>query len=85
MVTHMKTTIEISDDLLARSRRLLKQQGGTLRALLEEGLALALKERAHKGKPAITPVTFAGRGLQAPMRGHTWEQVRDTIYPHDRN
>jgi hypothetical protein len=84
MVTHMKTTIEISDDLMARSRRLLKQQGGTFRALLEEGLALALKARAGRRKSRITPVTFAGQGLQEPMRGQSWERIRDTIYPHDR-
>ena len=83
MVTHMKTTIEISDDLMARSRRLMKRQGGTFRALLEEGLALALKARAGRTGTAITPVTFAGTGLQEQMRERTWEQVRDTIYPHD--
>ena len=46
-VTHMKTTIEIADDLLTRSREFARERGLTLRALVEEGLALALA-RAEK-------------------------------------
>jgi len=85
MVAHMKTTVEISDDLLARSRKLLKQQGGTLRSLLEEGLTIILKERTGRmEKPRITPVTFAGKGLQPQMQGKNWEQIRSKIYPDDR-
>jgi hypothetical protein len=59
----MKTTIEISDELLARSRRLADRHGLTLRALVEEGLRLVLKARmASEHRPFSLP-TFGAGGL----------------------
>lgn len=59
----MKTTIEISDELLARSRKVADRHGLTLRALVEEGLRLALKARAApEGRPFSLP-TFGAGGL----------------------
>ncbi len=70
MATHitaqlaMKTTIEISDELLARSRRVATKEGITLRALVEDGLRLALKARSVGGPPrALNLPTFGGSGL----------------------
>ena len=84
MVSHMKTTIEIGDDLLQRSRRVLRKQGGTLRALIEEGLTLALERRESHSKTDVKPVTFGGKGLQPEFRNASWEKIRETIYPHGR-
>jgi hypothetical protein len=36
--THMKTTVEIAEDLFARTREVAQREGTTLRALIEEGL-----------------------------------------------
>lgn len=59
----MKTTIEISDELLARSRKVADRHGLTLRALVEEGLRLALKARAaSESRPFLLP-TFGTGGL----------------------
>jgi hypothetical protein len=41
----VKTTVDIADDLLKRSQQLAKREGSTLRAVLEEGLRLVLKDR----------------------------------------
>ena len=84
MVLHMKTTIEIGDDLLHRSKRVLRKQGGTLRGLVEEGLTLAVERREKGAMARIQPVTFRGRGLQSEFRDAPWEKVRDAIYPHGR-
>ena len=84
MVSHMKTTIEIGDDLLQRSRRVLRRQGGTLRALIEEGLTLALERREAHSKADVKLVTFSGKGLQPEFRKASWEKIRETIYPHGR-
>jgi len=64
----MKTTIEIADDLLARSRKLADRQGVTLRALVEEGLRLVLKVRSSSEARAFVLPTFGGSGLTERYR-----------------
>jgi len=76
----MKTTIEISDDLLQRSRRLARQEGVSLRALVEEGLRMSLAaRRQHKPKPFHFPVYGKG-GMSEEFRSGGWESIRDEIY-----
>ena len=84
MGTRMKTTIEIGDDLMQRTKRVLRRDGGTLRSLVEEGLTLALERRETRSKTLITLPTFRGQGLQPEFQDASWEKIRDTIYPHDR-
>lgn len=38
MGTHMKTTIEIADDVLVRAKRQAQREGKTLREVVEEAL-----------------------------------------------
>jgi hypothetical protein len=76
----MKTTIEISDDLLERSRKQAQREGSTLRALVEEGLQLALKaRRSRPGKEIVFPV-YGGSGMSEAFKDAGWEQIRDEIY-----
>jgi hypothetical protein len=76
----MKTTIEISDDLLERSRKLARQEGLTLRALVEEGLRMAVAaHRQRKPKPFRFPVYGKG-GMSEEFRDGGWESIRDEIY-----
>lgn len=79
-VTHMKTTLDISDDLFARSRKLAQREGTTLRAVVEEGLRLALKARAAKPPRSFRFPTHAGGGFQAGFEMASWSQIRDAIY-----
>ncbi|MEZ5458677.1 MAG: type II toxin-antitoxin system VapB family antitoxin [Steroidobacteraceae bacterium] len=46
----MKTTIEITDDLLTRAKRIAQRDGTTLRELVEDGLRRTLKEREQPAK-----------------------------------
>ena len=41
----MKTTIEISDDLFARTQEVARKEKTTLRSLTERGLRLVLEEK----------------------------------------
>jgi hypothetical protein len=76
----MKTTVELSDELLVLGRKVAKREGLTLKALLEEGLRLALKARQKKpaAKTGITP--FEGDGLASEFSDASWERIREEIY-----
>jgi hypothetical protein len=78
--THMKTTIEVQDDLLERAKRTAQREGTTLRALIEEGMRLVLRARARRGGPAFRVRTFKGDGLTPEFRDAGWERIRDEIY-----
>ena len=65
MVTHMKTTIEINDDLLIRAKARAREENKTLRALFEEILREALVQRVQrKRKFRLKDGSFKGDGLQ---------------------
>lgn len=76
----MKTTIELPDDLLKRCRAAARRDGATLKALIEEGLRLALRARERRPAARLRVEPFAGDGLSDEFRGAGWEQVRDEIY-----
>ena len=76
----MKTTIEVQDDLLERSKRLARQEGTTLRAVIEEGLQLALRARDQKRRKPFKVKPFAGDGLTPEFQSAGWERIRDEIY-----
>lgn len=78
MVTHMKTTIEIADNLLVRAKARARAQRITLRSLIEESLAVTLDQPLPTTK--VSPVTFKGKGLRPEFEDASWEKIRDAIY-----
>jgi hypothetical protein len=78
MVTHMKTTVEISDALLKAAKRHARARGVTLRTLLEEGLRRVLREQPAP-RFRLRRASFRGDGSIGP---DGWDGVRDLIYPH---
>lgn len=78
MVTHMKTTIEISDNLLLRAKKRAREQHITLRSLIEESLAVSLDQPLATKQ--VSPVTFKGKGLSREFEGASWDKIRDAIY-----
>ena len=81
----MKTTIDLADDLFTRARAAAERDGRTMRALVEEGLRLALEAREQRPSPAPFKInTFAGKGakagLSAEFEGAGWETIRGAIY-----
>ena len=80
MVTHMKTTIEIADDLLARARRVAHREGKTLRQLLEEALRQRLARPDATERFRLKKHVFKGEGRQPMVAEGDWETVRDLAY-----
>lgn len=76
----MKTTVEISDSLLKDVKQVARQDHTTVRALIEEGLRRVTAERKSAKSFKLRKVSFRGKGLQAPMAGASWQQVRDASY-----
>ena len=84
MGTHMKTTIEISDALLARAKRVAASQHTTLRELVETGLRHVLEQRQARRSFAFRDRRVRGRGLQPEFQSATWAQLRDAAYEEPR-
>lgn len=80
MGTHMKTTIELSDNLLRQAKAVARREGVTLRALIETGLRTLLQERKTKQPFELRDASFGGQGLQPEFRGERWDDLRDAIY-----
>lgn len=79
-LTHMKTTVEIAEDLFARTREVAQREGTTLRALIEEGLRVALARREQKTSYQWPDLSVTGEGLTPEIEEGTWEPLRDQIY-----
>ncbi len=82
MVTHMKTTVDIADDVLLRAKAFAEASETTLRRLIEEGLRSILDQAEAAESDQIEWVTFRGKGLHPEFRDKGWEMIRDSIYDH---
>jgi hypothetical protein len=82
MGSHMKTTIEIADRLLAEAKALAAKEKTTLRALIEEGLREVLR-REHAPKPYKLPdLSIDGGGLTPEFEAKGgWSKLREAAYP----
>ena len=80
MGTHMKTTLEISDPLLEKAKRLAAREKTTLRELVEAGLRIVLEQRRQQAPFVLRDGRVGGKGLSADFRGASWDQIRDAAY-----
>lgn len=84
MGTHMKTTIEISDALLARAKRVAASSDTTLRELVETGLRHVLEQRQARRTFAFRDRRVRGRGLLPELQAASWTQLRDVAQHEPR-
>jgi hypothetical protein len=80
MLTHMKTTVEISDALAEEARAVAARHKTTLRSLIEAGLRQVLREHRRKAQFRLRDASFRGRGLQPEFRAADWPRLRDSAY-----
>ena len=78
MVAHMKTTLDIADDLFLRTKSVAVKRGMTFREMVMQGLSLALE--SEHGAVKIKPVTFKGKGLTPEFQNAGWSKIRDAAY-----
>jgi len=76
----MKTTIEISDPLLRAARQAARRDGTTVRALVEQGLRLALEARRKATAFCLRDASVDGHGLQPGAEGLSWDALRALAY-----
>ena len=80
MVSHMKTTVDIPDPLLAQARDLAEEAGVTLKALVEEGLRRVIEERQRRPEFHLRRASFRGQGLQPGVADWAWDKIRALAY-----
>ena len=81
MGAHMKTTIDLADDLLIEAKRAAAEENTTLRALVEAGLREVLAQRRKRTTPfRLRRVAVKGKGLRPELRGASWQTLRDMSY-----
>lgn len=79
--THiMKTTIDIANDLAVRARELAAKRGTTLRAVVEEGLRMALAGDRVEMQYRLPDKSVQGRGLQREFQAKPWSDILEASY-----
>ncbi len=74
----MKTTVEISDDLLREAKEYAARHGIPLREVIEYGLQQALMSRKRSQRPfRLKTVTTKGEGM---ICDGDWSTIRSLIY-----
>ena len=80
MVNLMKTTVELSDDLLREVQRVARAEGTTMRSLMEEGLRAVLERYRSAREFRLREASVTGSGLRPDFAGRDWAQIRDASY-----
>jgi len=70
MLTHIRTTIDIPDALLARARERAHAEGRTLRSVMTEALRSALEEPPAGRAGEFELPAYGGSGLAPGVREH---------------
>jgi hypothetical protein len=80
MVNHMKTTVQIPDQLFEELRVLAHQEQISMKDLIQEGLRKVIAERKQPRPFRLRKATFKGNGLQPSVRGMSWDEIREKSY-----
>ena len=77
----MKTTIDLTDALAKKAKQLADRNGQTLRAVIEDGIRLALREsEGRKSVFKLKDSRVQGKGLQSEFETASWSDIRDAAY-----
>ena len=76
----MKTTLDISDELLARAKRYAKRVGKPLRAVVEESLQETLARAGKVTAYELPDLSVGVVGAEDPLERMSWQDLRAEIY-----
>ncbi len=76
----VKTTLDLSDELLKRAKKQARKQGKPLRALVEEGLRLALRSAPARKRYVLPDRSVGSPKAESPLDALSWQDLRDQIY-----
>ena len=76
----MKTTVELSEELMRAAKAHAARQKITLRALIERGVRLAIRQDQAKGNFELRDARVNGNGLNPELQGKDWGAIRSLIY-----
>jgi hypothetical protein len=82
MVTHMKTTLEISDNLFRRAKKLAEREGKTFKAVVEEALVTRLEAREQAAAPYLLEIPVVSGEITPEFLNAPWEKIRDELYAY---
>lgn len=74
----MKTTVDVTPDLLDAARAEARRRGTTLRSIVEEGLQRVLDTRSPAWQ--LPDASVPGNGLRSELQGRPFADLRDRIY-----
>lgn len=81
MASHMKTTVQIPDALLAEIQQIATKNKTTLRALMQEGLQHVVERERIKKKPfKLKDCSVGDPNAPWPLEGKSWEEIRALAY-----
>ncbi len=77
----MKTTIDIQDHLLVRTKAHAKKTGRSLRSVVEEGLRMALDASRATARPYRLPDLSVGDPqANDPLEAYSWQDLSEAVY-----
>lgn len=76
----MKTTVDLPEPLLREAQEAARQEGTTLRALVEDGLRAVLARRQTGEHYRLPDAAVDGHGLRPGAEGLSWDGMRAMIY-----
>lgn len=76
----MKTTIEISDQLLKSAKKFASEKGLSLKTVIEIALRGMLDNNRRPVKFTLKDGSVDGKGVSEGFPEGDWEQIRSEIY-----
>ncbi len=80
MVSHMKTTVDLPDELLLEAQQIARAEGTTMKSVLEEGLRAVIARHRRAQSFTLRDASVDGNGLRPEVGQADWRAIRELSY-----